>query len=117
MKTATTDEEKRIAIAEAVDPIQYPPGTGQVIRGEPIWVGRNKVGNYVITCPDFLNSLDVMHEALQTLTTVGQREDFADNLLFLADEGRGYSIYTAGWQGASASARELADAFLETIKR
>jgi hypothetical protein len=115
---AMTDEEMRIAIAEACGwklGKCGPINAREVgcLDSEPYWIhpdGRRDHGDDWQP-PDFLNSLDAMHEAEETLTD--EKFDQYDEILWcdVDAERKGTRAYL------SADARTRATAFLKTIEK
>jgi len=54
-----------MAVAESVDPGKYPPGTGKVIKGDPIWFTDK--GN-PFTCPDYCHDPRAVKEMREALS-------------------------------------------------
>jgi hypothetical protein len=61
-----------MAVAESVDPKKYPPGTGRVIKGDPIWLTEK--GN-PITCPDYCHDPRAVKEMREVLSAHGSIQD------------------------------------------
>ena len=96
-------EAQRIAIAEAC-------GYKRLSQHEAVWSlkGWNyKMGNL----PDYLNDLNAMHEAEETLQE-SQRGTYSDELYDLAVE---HQLKTGKWRYLSMTAAQRAEARLRTI--
>lgn len=111
-----SDSQIRVRIAEACgwrfEPSCGPLGLPWRKPNMPAWDGNNWSGR-AAEVPDYLHSLDAMHEAEKTLGPVPYRK-FADELWELArKEGRTDRTLECY---LSATARSRALAFLQTIQ-
>lgn len=98
-----TDDEIRIAIAEACGLTEYDdcPRYGFDSKGKACHI------------PDYLNDLNAMAKAVETLGIDG--EDYAHSLWMLVAANRPYNARKAMLVLAEATARQRAEAFLRTI--
>ena len=102
-------EEQRIAIAKAR---AWELVTDNPLY-EPYWEDPkgNKIGvSCGMRCPDYLNDLNAMHEAENSLSPIEQCQ-FAENLFQLMVGEHGVSIFMK----IHATAAQRAEAFLRTI--
>ena len=108
-----TDEEKRIAIAEAcgweeVELRTFHPGVGSYLEGEgpPMGFDPNENEGFYTEVPDFLNDLNAMHEAEKALEAA---EDYRGHLSTI------YARETGRWDLERATAAQRAEAFGRTL--
>lgn len=100
--TAPTDEQMRVAIAKACGW----NGIAPYHNNGPLW-GKSPAGT-LNALPDYLNSLDAMHEAEKALTRYQQSVTYSDNLMKIV----GYHTFDS----AHATARQRAEAFLRVVE-
>jgi hypothetical protein len=102
-----TPEAQRIAIAEACGWRLWSSFNG-------LWAPPNCVVEYdtdAYPLPDYLNDLNAMHEAEESLT-VSQYQIFSD---YLYDIACGEQVRSGKWKWLSATAAQRAEAFLRTL--
>lgn len=110
------DEQMRIKIAEACGWRREDlPHLGEL----PYWYDQK--GHYVgggswFPIPDYLNSLDAMHEAIRVLD-YEQAEEFEDYLCDICKRANDEAENPAPWRFAvvNATARQRAEAFVKTL--
>ena len=119
-----TDDEMRVAIAEAcgwrrAEPGQMMPymwAPGHVADVEIKWMrGKlSKAGDGLqcaVELPDYLNDLNAMHEAEKTLA-LDQRDIYQRHLYRVRE--RAHRMAPIYWLAITATARQRAEAFLAT---
>ena len=110
-----TDEQINIAIAEAcgwsnIQDSDYKP------FGKAQLVGRHPSGSYqnLLRLPDYLNDLNAMHEAWETLTLAKKRQFETELYRVIICDGD-YNRNDDAMKITNATARQRAEALLETL--
>lgn len=105
-------EQQRIAIAEACGWTHCHATGGLPCGVRPGWIHEENCEQL----PDYLNDLNAMHEAEQTLWQKDwtSRHDFVDNLARIISPTRGH-YQQSGLDLLDATAAQRAEAFLRTI--
>ena len=105
------DTEKRIAIAEACGWKQITMSDWEAPDGM-----RHQNWGGLISCPDYLNDLNAMHEAEEVILTQGLQDHWLDNLVeVVVNKNVHWSDYHCFPQVNRATARQRADAFIKTL--
>lgn len=117
-----TDEEKRVKIAEACGFVRhrairnpfhaYLRRLEWTMDGWELCDGSEKQVNADL-CPDYLNSLDAMHEAEKTLTE--EQCDAFNSVLMDLKPSRALILHPSERWSWGSTARQRADAFLLTL--
>lgn len=97
-------DKQRIAIATACGWKRHVDGLGYYQGVHPALMGGRAI-------PDYLNDLNAMHKAEETLQE-SQRGTYSDELYDLAVE---HQLKTGKWRYLSMTASQRAEAFLRTI--
>jgi len=107
------EEQQRIAIAEACG---WKPMECRNCRPKPCSCDTDKPNHN--SPPNYLNDLNAMHEAEQTLWEKDwtSRQDFVDNLARILSPIHGYRKQS-GLDLLDATAAQRAEAFLRTINK
>jgi hypothetical protein len=106
------DTEKRIAIAEACGWKQITLSDWEAPDGM-----RHQNWGGLISCPDYLNDLNAMHEAEKALGDK-QRMTYYAILVSIVRKSLGIDPYESHYQPkftTHATARQRADAFIKTL--
>jgi|APGre2960657404_1045060.scaffolds.fasta_scaffold25660_3 hypothetical protein len=106
-----TDEQMRIAIAEACGWRPYKPITHD---GRPLLMIPPKMSNkegWLEAIPDYLNDLNAMHEAEKVLTEKGVNAWWA----YVAHINRNNPTPFRAESAVHATARQRAEAFIKTL--
>jgi hypothetical protein len=113
-----TPEQQRIAIAEACG---FKPGTFTIKTcwfddcvsdgQEKVLFAEHFINGPEVRVPDYLNSLDAMHQAEEVMTDM-QRCDYSSHLYDLA---RKHEEATGKWRFVSMTAAQRAEALLRTL--
>lgn len=109
-------EKQRIAIAEVcgLNPVTIPFVPNQIAErwfspeAAHEWFKCYPSSGTVKIIPDYLSSLDAMHEAEKVLS-LKQWWDYCDNLIMIVDQGLGNESHV------HANAAQRCEAFLKTI--
>jgi hypothetical protein len=111
-----SDNEKRIKIAEKCGWKRIP---SLYFLDQIVWQSPGGLVNRqdeILSCPNYLNDLNAMHEAEEVLTFDESRR-YAQNLYNITAKQTDGKILSASgaWLMLTATARQRADAFLRTI--
>lgn len=106
-----TNEQKRIAIAEACGARPH------TLEGTQRWFVPTSIFPFLVSeLPDYLTDLNAMHEAENTLSDT-QCQRYIDHLAEITDAVKEYSgvPVTTHWCLYHATAAQRADAFIATL--
>ncbi len=116
---AMSDEERRIKTAELCGwsvynekaTIDYMWAPGHISTVVPKWINSNNDGRYAMELPDYLNSLDAMHEAERVMDDC-ECEYYEQSIREIDWEGDGYLLSPIDNWVIHATARARNTAFL-----